>query len=303
MGVSEAHPKSAWAVSLQERLLFWAAVRASKDPLPTSFPSDANNPTPLWGKLRLAALIGAKHWESARKAIRALKPDPEGARLSAQYFLARKRPDLAVEVPELPSATKEYLLRVSVSDSALVRLERSRSKSLRKKARFERAVRLAARGKWRQGAKLLKKSDPARMKLWTKAAVLAEGGDAKRLAYARFLRDHHGQLLYPADRGFYRGVSFRHQRLAPSAKEAEAVERALERSSERWLALETYTRWLGKHTSEPGARGVLSEADGVYNLLVNWAGGDYYFWGRYAKKTAEVAELRKLGKAIRSAHP
>ena len=33
------------------------------------------------------------------------------------------------------------------------------------------------------------------------------------------------------------------------------------------------------------------------------AGGDYYFWGRYAKTSPGVVKLRKLGKAIRVAHP
>ena len=92
----------------------------------------------------------------------------------------------------------------------------------------------------------------------------------------------------------------------PSAKapaEAPAVERAFTRSSERWLALEAYTRWLGRHSKEARSRDVLAEADAVFNLLVNWGGSDTLFWGRYAKKSNTVADLRRLGKTIRATFP
>jgi hypothetical protein len=301
--VSERDKKAAWAINLQERLLLWAATGARTNALPQQFPDKADNPSQLWGKLRLAALIEARRWQSAREQIDSLKPDPEQARLAAQYFLARKRPDLAASVPKLDEDSRVYVVSVLVDDRALATLTRSKSKSVARMARFEQAVRLAARGKWRAGAKLIEKDEPAKAKRWNKIAVLSEGGDAKLLAYARALRDAHGELLYPADRGFYRGVSYRFDSLPPKASERPAIERAFTRTSERWLALEALTRWLSRHSTEARARSVLDESDAVFNLLVNWGGSDKLFWGAYAKKSATVAELRRLGKSIRAARP
>lgn len=295
--------KQAWAVNLQERLLLWVALRASTNPLPASFPQKNANPTPLWGKLRLAALIESRRWKSAREAIASLKPDAERDRLAAQYFVGRKRPELAVELPKLAADDKQYILSVLVDDRGIALLEKSKSRQTQIDARFQHAVRLAATGSWRAGAKLIEKDDPARAKLWKKAASLAEGGDAKLVEYARFLRDHHGKLLYPADRGFYRGLSLRHDALPAKSPERDRIAAALQRTSERWLAVEAFARWLGKHSTEKKARGVLDEADAVYNLLVNWAGGDYYFWGKYAKKTRTAGDLRRLGKSVRSSRP
>jgi hypothetical protein len=292
-----------WAANLEERLLLWAALRARTNPLPARFPEKNQNPTQLWGKLRFAALVEARRWKSAREALLSLKADPEQARLATQYFVARKRPELALELPKLGADEKQYLSSVLCDDRALGVLEKSKSSSARKSARFERAVRLAASGKWRAASKLIEKDDPARTKLWRKAATLSEAGDKKLVEYARFLREHHGKLLYAADRGFYRGVSLRYDALPAKSPERQQIENALTRSSERWLALEAYARWLGKHANEAKARGVLAEADAVYNLLVNWAGGDYYFWGKHAAKLASASELRRLGKSIRATRP
>jgi hypothetical protein len=301
--VSVSGNKAAWAVNLQERLLLWVAARARTNPLPASFPQKAENPTQLWGKLRLAALIEARRWRSAREQIESLKSDPEQARLAAQYFLAKKRPDLAASVPKLDSDSQTYVVSVLVPDRALGKLASAKSRHVAQLARFEQGVRLGAAGKWRVAAKLIAKDEPRRAKLWQRAASLSEGGDAKLLEYARFLRDHHGQLLYPADRGFYRGVSYRYQALGAQSSERLLVERALTRSNERWLALDAYTRWLDKHSTQARARDVLSEADGVYNLLLNWGGSDSLFWGNYGKTSATVKKLRRLGRQIRAARP
>lgn len=295
--------KQAWAVNLQERLLAWAAQRARTNPLPARFPEKNQNPTPLWGKFRFAALIEARRWKSAREALLSLKADPEQARLATQYFIARKRPELAIELPKLAPDDQHYIVSVLCDDRALGQLEKSKSARAQKAARFERAVRLAATGKWRGAAKLIEKDDPARAKLWRKAAALAEAGDKKQVEYARFLRDQHGKLLYSADRGFYRGLSQRYDALPAKSPERPQIENALTRSSERWLAMEAYTRWLAKHSTEPKARGVLAEADAVYNLLVNWAGGEYYYWGKHAAKSPSAVELRRVGKSIRGARP
>jgi len=293
--LSGTAPRSAWSVSLQERLLLWA-VTGTKGPLPATFPAQADNPTPLWGKLRLAALIRARRLSEARAQLRSLAPDAEQARLGAQYFLARGRADLAAQLPALDADSRSYLLRVMVSDRGLATTAKSKDAGIARAARFERAVRLVGKRKWKTAAALIARDDPARAKKWERVAELAARHDD--LALARYLARHHGELLYDADTGFYRAASTRFDGLG-NAPEAAAIRRSFERSSERWLALEAYVRWLDKHASDRSARDVLAEADGVYNLLVNWAGGDTFLWGRVAQSSPVVAKLRAVGRRIR----
>jgi hypothetical protein len=87
-------------------------------------------------------------------------------------------------------------------------------------------------------------------------------------------------------------------RLPAGSPEHARIEDMLMRTTERWIALESYVRWLGRNAEAPSARDVLVEADDAYNRLVNFGGGEY-FWGRWAAKTTAVTDLRRIGATIR----
>lgn len=297
--LAERQHKRAASTNLEERLLYFAARTAKPHQLPAGFPSTTKNPTQLWGKLRAAALISAEEWPAARAELLSLRDDPERALLAVHYFVARGRPDLAVQVPQLSGDTREYLLRVLVDDKALARLGRTKG-ALGKAARFEAGVRLASAGKWSLGAKLVARDDRAQAKLWQSAGAIAASHAADRdLRLARFLDQNRETLFYGASPDMYRAISGRYDPQART-RETRSIEVALERSTARWLALEAYTRWLERNPRDPNALSVLTEADDVYNRLTNWAGGDYLFWGTYAKHTPLVARLRKAGRAVRA---
>lgn len=297
--LAEAHPKRRASTNLEERLLLWAARTAAPGKLPSGFPRTAQDPTPLWGKLRAAALIAAARWPAARAELGGLPDDAERALLAAHYFVARSRPDLAAALPKLGADTRQYLLRVLVDDKALVHLSNGAT-SLARQARFERGVRLAAAGKWRAAATLIQHDDPTHAKRWREVAAIAGAHDADAsLRLARFLAEHREALFYEQNPDMYRAFSGRYDPKA-NPVESSAIEIALARSTPRWLALEAYTRWLEQNPRGAIARSVLDEADDAYNRLTNWAGGNYLFWGTYAPHSALAKRLRRAGRAVRA---
>ena len=142
--------------------------------------------------------------------------------------------------------------------------------------------------------------DAQKAALWREAAQHATGPDGD-LALARFLAGHAGEV-FGLDASLYRAYSAREDELPAGSPEKARVAAAIERWTERWVALEGYTRWLGSHTGARGARAVLDEADDVYNRAINWAGGTYLFFGRAAPSSSTVKELRRVGAAIRAGH-
>ncbi len=297
--LAAAHPRRPASTNLQERLLWWAAHTATPGHLPRGFPRRPRDPSPLWGKLRAAALIAAADWPGARAELAHLPDDPERSWLAAHYFVARSRPDLAAAVPKLAPDTRQYLVRVLVDSTALARLARG-SSALARDARFESGVRLAAAGKWHAAAAMIQRDDPVQAKLWRQAEALAASHDADApLGLARFLGEHRETLFYGADPDMYRAISARYDPKR-NAGESAFIEIALARSTPRWLALEAYTRWLEQNPRHAQARDVLVEADDTYNRLTNWAGGNYLFWGLYAPHSTLAARLRKAGRAVRA---
>jgi hypothetical protein len=300
--VAEQASGAAWGVNLEERLLLWAARHARTDGLPRGFPMNGPAPTELWAKLRAVAFADAGEPAKAAAQIDGLAPDFETARIAARFEVSRGRPDRAAEVKLVSARAREYLMRVLVEPQPLERLA-THDGDAGMAARFELGVRLAARGEWRRAAARVEADQPDRATLWREAGDAAARNDADgRLAWARFLADHHGALFYDADPGFYRGLSLRAAQLGRT-KEGRDIERTLLRSTERWLALEAFVAWLEAHENDPDARAVLDETDAVYNRLINWGGADDYFWGRHAARSPVVARLRAVGKRIRLRSP
>jgi hypothetical protein len=292
------HP---WAKNLEERLLLWAARHMTAGALPAWYPLRRRASTPLGSKLRAAGLLRAGHDREAAAELRALPTDPEQATLLAKAELSMGQTERAARTAELDDDSRSYAVRVLASDAELTRLGRVKSKALRETATLELAARRAHAGDWRAATQIVKKGAPERLAAWTAARDLAarRGGD-EDLARARFFAAHTGELFESDDPGFYRGLSSRYH---PGTTDGAAIERALGRSTERWLALEAYARWLDTHSNHPDARAVLHEADAVYNLLVNWGGDGTFFWGVYAKQTETAATLRRVGAEIRARAP
>jgi len=297
--LAEASPDEPWAENLRVRLLAWAARHAAPGKLPKSFPDTVLRRSALAGKLRAAALIKAQRWDDAKQQLGALSADAEQARLLAQLLTLRGDYAAAAQVVELNDDGRRYLIRVMVDDAALTQLARSRLPKVRADALVELASREARRGKWTQALAHLRAARPGDAALHRQLGKLAQSRAADAdLELARFLDGHVGQIFFDADPGFYRGLSLREEQAGSGEKARIAA--ALLRSHEGWLALEAYTRWLAKHERDPRAKDVLGEADARYNRLINWGGSDGFFFGRWQKSSKTVAELRRVGKAIRS---
>jgi hypothetical protein len=301
---SEAMPAGDVRVNLQERLLAWQAANAKPNALPPSFPDRPSNPSALWGKLRAIALARAGESDRALDQLKTLPSDAERDLLVAQTYVQAGRPERAVELPQLSADARVYLLGARIDDATVDRFCQSAVPVARAAACFERAVRMARAGRWSEAIPLVRVAAPNRAALWERAARLAAASGADRdLALARFLDGHPGEIVSVADHGPYRGISMIDSALPDGSPEHARVEAMLMRTTERWLALEAYVRWLVANPHAAGARGVLDEADGAYNWLVNYGGADGYFWGHRAPKTSTVAQLRSVGALIRKRPP
>lgn len=281
--------------NLKERLLAWVATQ--KGPLPKEFPKQPASISPLAGKLGAIALLAAGRPRQAEKTLAKTAADPLQARLLVKTRLDLGQAEQAAKTPGLSPDVRRYIVSVLLPTAALVRLQKSKNLELASDARLEHAARLARSGRWKDAAKLMDRVDPGRAALYRHAAELTRQG--AWLELARFFEDQRGRLFFGDNTAFYRGVSSRWESLSGS-KEAKQIQGALVRSTERWLALEAYTRWLVAHPNDPDARDVLGEADGVYSRLTNFGGGEWFFWSKYQKQSPTIARLRKVGKAIRA---
>jgi hypothetical protein len=284
--------------NLEERLLVWAASHASSG-LPGAFPSRPENPSPLWGKVRAVALIGAKRFDEALRQLATLPSDDEVALLKVQVEMQRGHPERVAALSEVPGDGRAYILAVLLDDAAVATLCQSADPHVREPACLERAARLASAGKWSEGEALVRAIDAQKAALWHEAAQYASRPDGD-LALARFLAGHHGEV-FGLDSALYRSYTWEEEGLPAGSPEKARIDAAVERWSERWLALEAYTRWLGSHTGARDARAVLGEADDVYNRMINWAGATYLF-ATIAPSSSTMKELRRLGAVIRARH-
>jgi hypothetical protein len=297
---ARAAPPGVTRTNLEERLLAWAAQNTSPGKLPPSFPIDAEEPTPLWGKLRAIALLKAEQWDRAREQLALLPPSDERTRLSGYLLVRTGHPEAAAALPGVDPRARQYLIGALLTDAQVDSLAKSDDAKIRAMAEFEAAVRRARHDQWGEVVGLVDKSRADRAALFRSAKDVALGKGADRdLAWARFLDAHAGELFSDGDPGFYRAVSDREEKLPSGARERTQIRDMLMRSTERWLALESYTRWLLAHPHAPDARDVLDEADRVFNRLINFGGADTFFWGRTAKGTSTIADLLRVGAEIR----
>lgn len=295
-----AAPAGSTRTNLEERLLAWAAQNASPGKLPASFPSSTQQPTPLWAKLRAVALLRAEQWDRAREQLALLPADPERSQLLGHLYVRTGHAEEAAVLPDMDRRARQYVISALLTDAQVEKLAAHSNRDVRELAGSEAAVRQANQGKWDDAIRWVEKARPERAAVFRQAkAVATAAGPDRDLAWARFLSAHHGQLFSDGDPGFYRAVSTHDEGLAQAAPERAQIRDMLARTTERWLAIESYTRWLVAHPRAPQVRDVLAETDQLYGLLTNWGGSDAFYWGRQAKKTSTVGELLRVGAEIR----
>jgi len=293
-------PAGSTRTNLEERLLAWAAKNAAPGKLPAFFPAAAQQPTPLWAKLRALALLKAEQWDRAREQLALLPADEERSQLLAHLYILTGHAEDASVLPDMDRRARQYVISALLTDAQIEKLTAHSNRDVREIAGFEAAVRQANQGKWDEAIRSVEKARPQRAALFRQAKALATSASPDRdLAWARFLSAHPGQLFSDGDAGFYRAVSAHEDGLAAAAPERAQIHDMLARTTERWLAIEGYTRWLVAHPRAPQARDVLAETDQLYGVLTNWGGSDYFYWGRQAKKTSVVGELLRVGAEIR----
>ena len=296
--LAEASVSTKWATNLEERLLFWVAQHAKPGALPAEFPRTARDPSPLWAKLRAVALGKAGQLLPASQEIEGVTPDAEQAELASQLRVARGQPEVAARLPELAADVRSYLVRVRLDRAALERLA-AREDAVGKEARAEIAVRLTAAGSWALAARRIEKDEPDRALLYRQAATLAAARDVDAdVTMARFL-DANPEIFRPADPGMYRAMSSIYSDASTSASERRAIAATLTRGNARWRAFSLYARWLPRHTQAYSAQQALTEADGIYNRLINYGGADDLFWSRYGKPSREAKAIRAAGKIVK----
>jgi hypothetical protein len=284
--------------NLKERLLAWSAKHSGS--LPPEFPKDATKISPLAAELSAIAWMAAGRPAVARSQLEKLPTDVMQARLLAKARLAQGKVEQAAAVSGLTQDVRRYLIRVRLPTASLVRLEKSKDAEVAMDARIEHAARLGRKGRWRDAAKLMDGVDRDRAELYRHVGKLTRLKEWLELA--RFFEDQRGRMYFDDDPSFYRGISTRWE-LPKGKKEARQIEGALVRGTARWLALEAYTRWLVAHPKDQDSRDVLSEADRAYSRLTNFGGGDWFFWGKYQKKSPTIRRLREVGKVIRKKQP
>jgi hypothetical protein len=296
---AQAAEPSAVAINLEERLLVWAAGKVSPGVLPAAFPARPRAPTPLWAKLRAAALIRAHEWDRALEQLAMLPRDDERTRLEAVADLQSGRAERAAELPGLSGDARAYVLGVVLDEAAVRRLCASTERTVRLAACFDLAVRLSRAGKWDEALPFARAAVPEHAALWEQAARIAQSSAPDRdLALARFLDGHDGEVVAEYDSGLYRGASAVAEGMPATSPERARVAEWLMRANERWLAVEAYTRWLAHNESAPGARAALDEADRAYNRVINRSGGGGLFF-EIGPRSTVAAELRRVGARVR----
>lgn len=296
--LSEKDPAAAWSQNLQERLLFWAARHAV---LPSGFPAERAPPTPLWGKLRAAALMQVGKTKEALSQLARLPADDERALLEGQARVARGEIVQAAQIDALEEDSRRYLVEVLMDDAQLQSLEKHAPAHAA--TRLERAIRLTAAGRWEAAAKLVERGDGARATLWRQAGALeADPASDAPVKLAQLFVEHRRELFHPPDPGWYRALSDRHAALQRrgGTTERKKIEAYLTRSSPRWRAFVELADWLATHPHDPDAKRALALADDQYNRLLYYGGYNEFFWGRFTRTAPEVAVVRRVGKIVRA---
>ena len=309
--LTEQADAGAWSVNLQERLLERAAyLMEGWGALPFSFPKVADNPTPLWGELRLLALFHAQRWAEARAQAASLSPTHNVAAVTARMDLFEQAWVDAVAADSLGEYAAKYLIRVIVPEDGLVVLSQSADTMLVREATVALAGRSAARGDWAEAAQLLDNIGRPNADDWAEAMMLASdttpGG---RLRLGRFMAARSGELFYGNDIQWYRSLNWRQRSLRsqysyfdsrlPWAREEEheAIRVHLLATTEMYVALEAYADYLASGVgSRDDRRAVVQEADRAYNWLINWDNTNSSFWLNELQDGEAAQTIRRVGR-------
>ncbi|HJQ84358.1 MAG TPA: hypothetical protein VKA21_09805 [Candidatus Binatia bacterium] len=303
-----------WSWNLQERLLAAAAREAEPGrPFPTGFPDAPDNPTQLWGLLRLVALVAAEQWPAARAQAASLRPTPDVARLAARMELVSGEAWAAAAVDGLPVAERRYLVRALLADDDLRQLVEHGPAAVRDEAAVALGIRAAVAGDWDRAIAAVRPVDPARADLWAKFHALgADGSASALLRQARLVGANRGRFWWGRDRAWDRAVQWRLARLEeltpePSVPlrpgwtwddERNAILRLLV-ADEAWLALRTLVAHLEAAPDSTARTAALAEANKAYNELLNY-GPLSPFWTKRLADADTVARLRAIGRTIRA---
>ena len=315
---TEIHRSEPWAVAMQERLLWRAITLAERSrTLPAGFPSRPSAPTELWARLRLLALLEAGDVPAAfAQADSTTDIGPIRVRL---HLMQRAWGRALAESPAGDPATA-YLVRVLAPASVVDSISRTPRSPLAKDAGLTIAGRRAAAGDWAGASRAATAANPGSARYWTRTAALAADTSRRgRLAFARWMRDRHGELFFGEDTYWLRGLNWRlgalgsdrrgenepppklDPRLPWSAEEERAMIGGHMRSTtELYYALHAYAQWLdGATATTPGLGGVVREADQVYNRLVSWDERNSRFWTDALTSSPEARSIRRAGALVR----
>lgn len=273
-------PKEAWALNLQERLFLKA--ESAGDALPTA----PALPNELWAQLHTMALLtqGKVTHAWAQAQLLEVRENTVSALLYSQAAVANRRWAESVAPKGLPNDARFYLLQVVMPDSALRELkgpEAELAKAMREVAANGWSARLE--GEWLEGVKKSK---------------------GPQLAFARWLKKSE---LFPArDPAMSRALKQRLDALTntdsrDAREEKERLTALLLRGGAREQALEAYAQALA--TLEPkskDAKAALSEADALYNQLLNWDAAWSTRYPELLKASAPAVAIREAGKKIRA---
>jgi len=318
---TESHSGEAWAIAMQERLL-WRATRLAESTrsLPSRFPQRPAAPTPLWAKLRLLALVEAGNLDGATAQADSTD-DSEGDLGAIRVRIHLLRRDWGKALADSPArdAATAYLVRVLAPPRVVDSLAAAAGSPLATDARLTIAARRAAAGDWAGASRSVPASDPEKVRRWARTATLAAGTSRSgRLAFARWMRDQHGRLFFGENTFWLRGLNWRRSALdrdttdrsaAPPAldprlpwtpaEERAKIDAHLRSSTELYYSLRAYAAWLdGATASTPGLAPVVREADRVYNRLVSWDETNSRFWSAALTQSPEASSIRRAGSLL-----
>lgn len=293
---------AAWAIDLQERLLYQIAEGNAKT-LPESFPATAARPTELWAQLRTLALIHAGRQREAleQAALLDTAKDAPSAAIAATALVEAGDVAGAIELAALDADTAVYLLQVVADDATLEGLVARGGPRAAPAADALALRRLGPEGDWERGARVLAGVAPQRAALWRQAAELSRARTPSgQLELATWLLAREGKLFPPRGSETWRGLEeLLDAPLAPV--EHARLGAWLLRGGEREWALDAYGVALaGLAPTSATARKTLADADALYNRLLNWNYAQSQSYARLLAGTPAARRIRSAGKAIRS---
>jgi len=318
---TELHAGEPWAIAMQERLL-WHAIKFAESTrsVPSAFPQRPAAPTPLWAKLRLLALLESGNLDGAMVQVDSIDPsDTDLGAIRVRIPLLRRDWAKALAASPAGDPATRYLVRVLAPSPIVDSLAAAAASPLASDARLTIAGHRAAAGDWTGASRSVPSTNDDKARRWARTATLAgDRSRAGRLAFARWMRDQHGQLFFGENTFWLRGLNWRLyaldrdtiDRSAPppaldprlpwtAAEERAKIDAHLRSTTELYYALQAYAAWLdGATRTTPGLPAVVREADQVYNRLVNWDESNSRFWSAALTRSPEARSIRRAGSLV-----